>query len=125
MSRRLYSSVPINKLHCSDCKLYNPTTQICKMNNVNAFQNRLDDKNCGLNGKNFWALDKTNLIQSERYYKYSGYFGLFAITSVPCGILIDYKFFLWSFISFYFADILSDMSEKSKHNFFHDNNITK
>ena len=96
MIRRLLSTMPINKLQCSDCKLYNPTTKVCKMNNSFAFENRLDDNICGVNGKKFLPLDKMNLIIAEQFDKYSGYFGFCTIISGPSAIFIESPLLFWS-----------------------------
>ena len=47
MLKRLLSSILVNKLNCSNCRLYNRTTKLFKINQLNAFSNRLDNENCG------------------------------------------------------------------------------
>ena len=124
MLRRWCSSVPKFVPNCSDCRLYNQTTKLCKINKLNAFENRLDDGGCGRNGNNFWSLDKTHLIQSEEYDKYQGLFGLLAILSVPSAIIFhNYNFIFSSIIALYAAEICSDLSDKYKQKFLDVNNI--
>lgn len=120
MLRRLFSSISVKKLNCSDCRLYNQTTKICKINKLSAFENRLDENICGFSGKKFWPLDKTYLIKSKRYNRYSAYFRLLAMVSIPTAILIDYRFLLSSPILYYLTNIFSDMSKKCERNFFDD-----
>ena len=126
MLKKLFSSIPINnksRLNCADCRLYNPTTKLCKINKLNALENRLDDKNCGLDGKNFWSLDKTNLIKSEQYYKYNRYMQYITIISLPCVIIIDFKIIFFSIISFIIEDTIGNISLKYKQKYLNDNNI--
>ena len=61
MFRRLMST----KISCSNCRLYEKKTQLCKINKKRALSNRLDDDFCGYYGKKFWELDKTKLILSN------------------------------------------------------------
>jgi hypothetical protein len=111
-----------NQLRCSECKLYKPTTKLCRLNNLNAFENRLDDNICGRDGKKFWALDKTNLIIAEQFHKEAGYFGLFAIISAPISIVIESPLLFWSsFISAIVGFILSDEADECKKKFLYDN----
>ncbi len=67
MLKRLFSSMLKN---CSECRLYDRTTKLCKINGVNAIKNRLDDNICGLDSKQFWPLDTTNLIFIDTYALY-------------------------------------------------------
>ena len=59
MLKRLFSSIPLIRLNCIDCKLYNRKTNLCKINNLNAINNRIDDNICGTDGKKYLPLDKT------------------------------------------------------------------
>ena len=123
MLRRLFSTSPSNKLNCVDCRLYNRTTKLCAFNKLNAFENRLNETICGLDGKKFWSLDKTHLIESERYSRVAALFGIYGIISAPCSIVIDIRLLVTSFASFYFADIFADMSGESKQKYLDDNQI--
>ena len=126
MLRRLLSSIPINKvilLNCIDCRLYNRTTKLCKINKLIAFENRLDDTICGIDGKKFWSLDKTNLIKSEKYNRISDYTGIISITSLPCAMFFDYRLLFLSYISFTITAVGFNMSLEYKQKYLDDNDI--
>lgn len=123
MIKRLFSSNVSNKINCTDCRLYNRRTKLCKMNDLKAFGNRLDENKCGIKGKSYWALDKTNLIKAEKYNEYACMFELITITSGVGIILIDYKCLLSLFTSLYFASFYSEKSEKSEKAYKEENDI--
>lgn len=92
MYRRLISTKTVK---CSNCKLYNKGVKLCKLNLNHALSNRLDEKICGIDGKQYWELDKTNLILSIDSKIASGIFlftgsmsliPLYSFTSYECGV---------------------------------------
>lgn len=125
MLRRVFSTVA-SKKNCSDCRLYIRATKTCKLNNLNAFDNRLNDNICGIEGKKFWALDDTQLIISQKYEKIVGYFGVSGILSAFVWAFIDTNaWFLFSTCaSFYFGLLFIDLSEDAKKKYLNndDNN---
>lgn len=123
MLKRLFSSLSQNVLKCSDCRLYDAKTKLCKINKLNAIDNRMDDLICGGDGKKFWPLDKTNLIKSNQAELYGAYFGLFTLISIPTVIFVDYRLSMSSCISYYVADTFLCMSISYKKQFMDDNNI--
>ena len=123
MLRRLFSSSVINKLNCYDCRLYNKKTKLCKINRLNATDNRIDDNICGISAKKFWILDKTNLIKSKALTKYSNNIELCGFISLPCIIFYDYNMIYLSFSSFIIAGITSDISRKYEEKYLNDNDI--
>ena len=110
MLRRLFSSNPGNKLNCTDCRLYNGNTKLCKINKLNATENRIDDNICGIEGKKFWSLDKTNLINSKTVLNYSTNIRLFTLASLPCVIFYDCRIIYLSFSSWMIASMFLDIS---------------
>jgi hypothetical protein len=114
MLRRMLSSVAINK-NCSHCRLYNRATKTCKLNNLDAFTNRLNDSICGTDGKKFWALDDKHLIKSKKYEQCAGFTGFLAITSFSIAL---YSFnIVYVFPSYFFYviyEICIDLSDEAK-----------
>ena len=94
------------------------------MNKLNATDNRIDDNICGIDGKKFWSLDKTNLIKSEYISKYITTIDLFIITSLPFAILYDYRIVYLSLTSFIISDILSNISRKYEKKYIDNNDIS-
>ena len=123
MLKRLFSSLPNNKLNCSDCRLYYKITKLCKINKLNAIDNRIDDTICGIDAKKFWSLDKTNLIKSEKYSRYSGFVALYGFLSIPGFLLLDYRILFSSILSFFISEMYSDESLKYEKKYLDDNNI--
>ena len=122
MLKRFFSSMSINKLNCYDCRFYNNKTKLCKINKLNAIENRMDDNICGIVGKKFMSLDKTNLIESDKCDKYSNISGFLTIASLP--ILYYNVYFLWfPLSSFMVTSIFVDLSKDFKNKYINDNNI--
>ena len=117
--RRLFSTNLANNVYknCVDCRLYNNKTKLCKINKINATDNRMNDNICGIDGKKFWALDKTYLIKSIEAKNASDNFALFALVTLPCGILSI------SFMSFIFSCVSSDNSNEYEKKYLDDNDI--
>ena len=61
---RRYLSTSTKRILCKDCTFFKPSNGICKFNKLNAFDNRMNDKICGRNAKQFWPLDNTYLKRS-------------------------------------------------------------
>lgn len=124
MLRRVFSTVA-SKKNCSDCRLYNRATKTCKLNNLNAFDNRLNDNICGIDGKKFWALDDTYLIKSQHYDKIADYSGLFGLLSTLSWIYTDsITLCLSSFACVYISFIFTEISEDAKKKYLdNDDNI--
>ena len=122
MLRRLFSST-INKVNCSDCRLFNSKKKSCKINNLNATENRIDDNICGLEGKKYWELDKTYLIKSNTYYKYSTCFGIFTLSSLPFLIFYDFGVIYFTIYSLIVGELFSDISEDYKKRYLDNNDI--
>ena len=49
--KRLFTSISLNIFNCSNCRLYNRKTKICKINKLNALENRFNEKICGSDAK--------------------------------------------------------------------------
>ncbi len=124
MLKRLFSTISINKINCSDCRLYNKTTKICKLNSLNASDNRFNNDVCGIKGDKFWPLDKTNLIISETYFKQSAGVMVFTLSSLPFGLLYDGKFAVLSYISLLIGSSLSVLARDHENKYFDDNDIS-
>lgn len=121
--KRFFTSTSLNKFNCSNCKLYNRKTKICKINNLNAFENRLNEEICGLNAKNKLLLDETNLIKSEEFKKNSAFYTLLSIATIPSVLYIDFKCILLSIITLYSAKISNKISDDYKKKYFEDNDL--
>ena len=124
MLKRLFSSTPLIRLNCIDCKLYNRKTNLCKINNLNAINNRMDDNICGTKGKKFLSLDKTNLIKSMESTKYSNISGTLFVASLPIVVYCDVNFLWFSCYSFMVTSIFVDLSKDCKDKYIKDNNIS-
>lgn len=121
MLRRLFSSTPLIRFNCSNCRLYDKTTKLCKINQLNAIDNRMDNNICGIDGKKYNPLDTTNLIKSERYEKYSYIVRVFAIASLPPMICYDAYFVGFALL---IGDlILSEKSINFKDKYLEDNDL--
>jgi len=103
--------------------LYNKKTKLCKINKLKAIDNRMDDNICGIDGKKYNPLDKTNLIKSERSEKYSDISGLLTIASLP--ILYYDIYFVWfPLSSFMVGKIFLNISRDFKEKYLEDNDIS-
>ena len=119
MLKRLFSSRPLN---CLDCRLYNRQTKLCRINNLSAINNRIDDNICGVEGKKYFPLDKTNLIKSQRCDKYQVISGLLTIGSLP--ILYNHVYCIGFTLSLFLVErMLSDTSRDFKNKYLQDNDI--
>ena len=119
MLKRLFSSRPLN---CLDCRLYNRQTKLCRINNLSAINNRIDDNICGVEGKKYFPLDKTNLIKSQRCDKYQVISGLLTIGSLP--ILYNHVYCIGFTLSLFLVErMLSDTSRDFKKKYLQDNYI--
>ena len=106
MLKRLFSS---RSLNCLDCRLYNRQTKLCRINNLSAINNRIDDNICGVEGNKYFPLDKTNLIKSQRCDKYQVISGLLTIGSLP--ILYNHVYCIGFTLSLFLVErMLSDTS---------------
>lgn len=121
--KRFFSSISLNKFYYSNCRLYNRKTKICKINNLNALENRLNEEICGLDAKKLWLLDKTNLIKSNKFREYCMNFTILSISPIPFAFYFDIYCIFTSIISIYFADICIDISDDYKKKYFKDNDI--
>lgn len=124
MLRRFLSTStinPTNKINCVDCRLYNRKTKLCAFNKLNAFDNRLDQTICGIEGKKFWSLDKTHLIKSESYQTYSVYSDGFSICLIPLALVTDYRLLVASVILMNISYNFELLSNKSKQKFLDEN----
>lgn len=124
MLKRLFSSTPLIRLNCIDCKLYNRKTNLCKINNLNAINNRMDDNICGTEGKKFLSLDKTNLIKSMESTKYSNISGTLFVASLPIVVYCDVYFAWFPLYSFMIASIFRDVSRDYNEKYLKDNDIS-
>ena len=124
MLRRLFSSTPLIRLNCIDCRLYDRQTKLCRINRLNAIDNRMDDNICGIEGKKYYPLDKTNLIKSKQADKYSVITGLLIIASLP--IVYNDIYFIGFTLSLCLGEkILSDVSKDFKKKYLEDNEISE
>ena len=124
MLKRFFSSSPLIRLNCSDCRLYNRQTKLCKINKLNAIDNRIDDNICGIEGKKYYPLDKTNLLKSEKCDKNSVISGLLIIASLP--IVYNDVYFIGFTLSLCLVErIFSDTSRDFKKKYLEDNDISE
>lgn len=123
IQRRLFSS---NKLNCSDCRLYDKNTKLCKFNNLNAFENRLDDIKCGPNAINFMYLDKSKLVKSDIYISHSTIYSFFTVGTLLCALFAESgKCALFSIISYIISDSYEKEGLKCRNEYLTDNNLDK
>jgi hypothetical protein len=127
MLKRVFSSstttINLYKKNCIDCRLYNKKTKICKINKLNAIDNRINENICGIDGKKFWALDKTYLIKSIQAENFSGNLSLFTLASLPCAIFYDWHILSISFMSFMASCVSSANSSEYERKYLDDNDI--
>lgn len=130
MIRRFFSSIKnditknLNK-NCFDCRLYNRTTKLCKLNNLYASENRIHNDVCGIDGRKYFALDKTNLINSNKYLKYSTRLLTFTISSFPFIIVYDFRVAILTTLSLLYGNMLEMLSKDYKKQYLEDNNISE
>ena len=122
MLRRLFSST-IHKVNCSDCRLFFSKNKLCKINNLNATENRIDDNICGIDGKKYWTLDKTYLIKSNTLFKYSRCFGIFTLSTLPYLLFYDFSIIYLTVLSLFIEGEISDRSEYYKKKYLDNNDI--
>lgn len=124
MLRRSFTNLnSVTTLLCTNCRLYDAKTGLCKINGFHAFENRSNESVCGTNGKKYLALDKRNLIKSEDYSKYSVGFNAFAIASVPFALVFDFRVFWSSYISWVLGWSFELLSLERKKTYLEENNI--
>ena len=124
MLKRLFSSTSSIRLNCLDCRLYNRQTKVCRINNLNAVDNRMDDNICGAEGKKYFPLDKTNLIKSQTCDKYQIISGLSTIASLP--ILYNHVYCIGFTLSLFLVErMLSDTSRDFMKKYLEDNGISE
>jgi hypothetical protein len=125
MLRRMFSSAPIKTFNCSNCRLYNPTTKLCKINKSLAINNRIDYNICGTLAKRHWPLDKTNLIASHIYSDIGDINGLFAWVSFPCAIIWDLRMLGFTALTAVISSSCLHVSKKYKKRYLDDNDISE
>jgi hypothetical protein len=125
MFKRMFSSAPIKTFNCSNCRLYNPTTKLCKINKSPATDNRIDYNICGILAKRYWPLDKTNLIASHLYSDIGDTIGFFALTSFPCAIIWDLRIMGFTVLSALISNSYVDVSRKYKKLYLDDNDLSE
>ena len=126
--KRSFSTTPailtrVAKLNCSDCRLYDGKTGICKLNGLSAIKNRVNESVCGLDGKKYWALDKTNLIESRDFLKYSLRFYGCTIVSIPSAIVYDFRIMAFSYSSWVLGWWFEILSKEYEKKYLEDNDI--
>lgn len=127
MLKRLFTSKSLNKLNCTNCRLYNRKTKICKINNLNALENRLNEEICGIDAKKYWLLDETNLIKSRQYARFSELYSILTLMSIPSIFYFDmhYMSIFTLFISAHSVEMCYDLSVDYKKKYFEDNVINE
>ena len=125
MLKRMFSSAPIKTFNCSNCRLYNPTTKLCKINKSPAMDNRIDYNICGILAKKYWPLDKTNLIASQTYSDIGDIIGLFAWASFPCAIIWDLRIMGFTVISALISSSCVNVSKNYKKIYLDDNDLSE
>lgn len=125
MFKRMFSSAPIKTFNCSNCRLYDPVTKLCKINKSPAIDNRIDYNICGILAKRYWPLDKTHLIASHTYYDISNIVGLFALTSFPCAIVYDFRMLGFTALTAIISSSCLHVSKKYHKIYLDDNDISE
>ena len=124
MLRRSFSNLnSITKLLCTDCRLYDRKTGLCKLNELHAFKNRSNEDICGENGKKYRVLDKRNLIKSEEYFKYSAIFYGYTIASSPFAFVYDFRIFWSTYVSWVVGWSFELLSREREKKYLEDNDI--
>lgn len=119
--KRSFSSIA--KLKCSDCRLYDKKTDLCKLNSLHAFENRGDEGVCGVNGKKYLAIDKTNLTESDEYFKYSVMSHAFAVGSLPFAVVYDFRILAFTYSSWVLGWSFELLSNGCKQKYLEDNDV--
>jgi hypothetical protein len=125
MFKRMFSSAPIKTFNCSNCRLYEPSTKLCKINKSPAMDNRIDCNICGILAKRHWPLDKTNLIASHIYSDIGDINGLFAWVSFPCAIIWDLRIIGFAALTAVISSSCLHVSKKYKKRYLDDNDISE
>ena len=127
-SRRLFSTQLIKTLQCSDCRFYDPKSQICKVNYLLASHNRADETICGVRGEKYLAKDTRNLLKSETCLNYSKSLFIFGIFTTYYTLLVDLRVvdlrvFIVSLCAFYGSNVLEKKSIDYYRKYLNDNNL--
>ena len=126
--KKSFSTTPavltrVAKLKCSDCRLYNAKIGICKLNGLSAMENRVNEGICGLDGKKHWPLDKTNLIESQSYFKYSIIAYSFTIGSLPSAAFHDLRIMAFTYSSWVIGWAFELLSKEYEQKYLENNDI--
>ncbi len=121
----MFSSAPIKTFNCSNCRLYDPSTKLCKINKSLAINNRIDYNICGTLAKRYWPLDKTNLIASHLYSNISDITEFFALTSIPFAIVYDFRMLGFTALTAVISSSCSHVSKKYHKIYLDDNDISE
>lgn len=125
MFKRMFSSAPIKTFNCTNCRLYNPVTKLCKINKSLAMDNRMDYNICGILAKRYWPLDKTNLIASQLYSNISYISEFFALVSFPCAIVYDFRMLGFTAVSAVISSSSLHVSRKYHKIYLDENDISE
>lgn len=128
MFKKSFSTTPailtrVAKLKCLDCRLYNGKSGICKLNGLSAIENRGNEDICGLDGKRHLLLDKTNLIESQDYFKYSVISYSFTIVSFPFAAFYDLRIMAFTYSSWVIGWSFELLSKGYKQKYLEDNDV--
>jgi hypothetical protein len=121
----MFSSAPIKTFNCSNCRLYDPVTKLCKINKSLAMDNRMDYNICGTLAKRHWPLDKTNLIASHIYSDIGDISGLFAWISFPCAIVYDFRMLGFTALTAVISSSCLHVSRKYHKIYLDDNDLSE
>jgi hypothetical protein len=113
----------IAKLLCTNCRLYDKKTGLCKLNELYAFENRSNERVCGPDGKKYLAINNQNLIKSEEYFKYCTMFYGYTIASSPFAFVYDFRIFWSTYISWVFGWSFELLSREHEKKYLEDNDI--
>lgn len=129
MIRRFFSSIKneVKKSDCSNCRLYNRTNKLCKLNNLLASENRTINGACGIDGTKYFPLDKKNLYVSNMYLACSISYTMFGIGYLfPYMIFHDFSIMMaiFSGSTIVIGNMYSLIAMDYKKKYLEDNNIT-
>ena len=124
LARKLFSTSIIKKIpECTNCRLVDKSTNLCKLNNSHWLSNRIDQNICGLDGIKFWEIDKTKLLQAERVGNNSTICFVIGITSIIPAIQINTYFLISSAIFCSLGDYYDKLYQKLIKEYNQDNLI--
>ena len=115
-------------INCSNCRLYIESEKSCKLYPINKLSNkkqlsidaRINESECGIDGKNFWQIDATFKKKYEKAEQLSSQCISCAIIAPIFG-LYYFPFILSSPLLMFISFMFNDVAKKYKEQYNHDN----